>query len=187
MKNPSAFHYKLPSVFKEEKIKHKHAESTIKKTGLSGLSTTQRSFKGHDTSSLSLLSKRMGMPYDAASFGAPRESFNNVVGPTGFSYLPKGPSDPGPHSYVTKHPFKELGSVLSRKNKYSIQGSRAEIFAISKTPGPGTYEPPSPRIKALPFKKTINPMASLNNTTRIPNYGNPGPSFYNHSIDFASS
>jgi|TARA_B110001450_G_C17425003_1_gene401464 hypothetical protein len=30
-------------------------------------------------------------------------------------------------------------------------------------------------------------MASLNNTTRIPNYGNPGPSFYNHSIDFASS
>jgi hypothetical protein len=66
----------------------------------------------------------MGMGYDAASFGAPRESYNNVVGPTGFSYLAKGPSDPGPHNYVTKHPFKDLGSVLEKKHKYSIQGSR---------------------------------------------------------------
>jgi hypothetical protein len=26
VKNPSAFHYNLPSVFKDERIKHKHAE-----------------------------------------------------------------------------------------------------------------------------------------------------------------
>ena len=30
VKNPSAFHYNLPSVFKGEAKKHKHAESTIK-------------------------------------------------------------------------------------------------------------------------------------------------------------
>jgi len=117
VKNPSAFHYNLPSVFKDARIKHKHAESTIKSPGLN---STQRSFNGKDTSSLSLLTKRMGVGYDAASFGAPRESYNNVVGPTGFSYLPKKPSEPGPHSYITKHPFKELGSVLAKKGKYSI-------------------------------------------------------------------
>lgn len=126
------------------------------------------SFKGHDTSSLSLLSKRMGMGYDTASFGAPRESFNNVVGPTGFSYLAKGPKDPGPHTYVTKHPFKEIGSTLSKKNKYSILGCRQEIHTINKSPGPGTYEQLTPKLRALPFKKDINPMASLNNTSRIP-------------------
>jgi hypothetical protein len=61
------------------------------------MSATRRSFNGADsTTSLSLLQKKIGMPYDAASFGAPREAFNKVVGPTGFSYLPKGPEDPGP-------------------------------------------------------------------------------------------
>jgi hypothetical protein len=33
---------------------------------------------------------------DLASFGAPRESFYNVVGPAKFNYLPKKPSDAGP-------------------------------------------------------------------------------------------
>ena len=56
-KNPSAFHYKLPSVFKDQKIKHKHAESTIKSSRSRGqLSATMRSFNGADSAtSLSLL------------------------------------------------------------------------------------------------------------------------------------
>ena len=87
---------------------------------MSATRRSQRSVQAHDASSLSLLSKRIGHGYDLASFGAPRESYAKVVGPTGFSYVPKGPTDPGPTDYQTKHPFKELGSALARKNKYSI-------------------------------------------------------------------
>jgi hypothetical protein len=40
--------------------------------------------------------KNIDPALDAASFGAPRESFYNVVGPNKFNYLPKKASDAGP-------------------------------------------------------------------------------------------
>jgi len=40
--------------------------------------------------------KNIDPALDAASFGAPRESFYNVVGPNKFNYLPKKPCDAGP-------------------------------------------------------------------------------------------
>ena len=43
---------------------------------------------------------------DNASFGAPRESFYNVVGPNKFNYLPKKPQDAAPGQYETSHPYK---------------------------------------------------------------------------------
>jgi hypothetical protein len=38
----------------------------------------------------------MNKTMDVASFGAPRESFYNVVGPNKFNYLPKKAYEAGP-------------------------------------------------------------------------------------------
>ncbi len=59
---------------------------------------------------------------DTISWGAPRECFNSVVGPTKFNYLPKKPCDPGPGRYSTSHPYKELGSKLIKENVYTMRG-----------------------------------------------------------------
>jgi hypothetical protein len=67
-----------------------------------------------------------------------------------------------------------------------LHGSRKELFDIVNSPGPGSYEPPSPRTRALAFKKEINPKATKHCFSRIPYIGNPGPTHYNHSIDFGS-
>ncbi len=46
---------------------------------------------------------------DRASFGAPRECFNNVVGPNNFNYKPFKASDPGPGKYGTgSNPFLDV-------------------------------------------------------------------------------
>ena len=47
---------------------------------------------------------------DRASFGAPRECFNNVVGPNKFNYMPFKPSEPGPgNNGGGLNPYKEIG------------------------------------------------------------------------------
>jgi hypothetical protein len=52
---------------------------------------------------------------DRISFGAPRECFNNVVGPSGYNYQPFKPKDPGPGQYGTgAHPYKQIGSVSKK-------------------------------------------------------------------------
>ena len=53
--------------------------------GRSTISQTNRS-ADFDVTSGSV--KKFGSNMDKASFGAPRESFKNVVGPTNFSYQP---------------------------------------------------------------------------------------------------
>lgn len=48
---------------------------------------------------------------DKSSFGAPRESFKNVVGPTNFSYEPFKESEPGPlNNGGGSNPQKEIGT-----------------------------------------------------------------------------
>ena len=78
---------------------------------------------------------------DTASFGAPRASYNNVVAPNKFNYVPKGENDPGPGDYAVS--YKETGK--SKQHKYTFRGSRKDLFDVKRYPGPGSYDTPSPR------------------------------------------
>jgi len=65
--------------------------------------------------------KRGQSTIDTSSFGAPREAFDCVVGPNKFNYKPFKDDTPGPAQYYGgKDPFREIGSVLANKFKYSM-------------------------------------------------------------------
>jgi hypothetical protein len=68
---------------------------------------------------------------DRSSFGAPRECFNNVVGPNKFNYMPFKASDPGPGKYGTGgHPFKEVGK---KSQKYSMVSRKDYCYNRDRT------------------------------------------------------
>ena len=67
--------------------------------------------------------KKYSAKIDTASFGAPRESFRNVVGPTKFCYTPYKSYEPGPmNNGGGKIPSREIGSTQNKIHRYSMAG-----------------------------------------------------------------
>ena len=86
---PCAFNYNIPSMFNKDK---KRIDYVDKKFGGKKIrSNSSNNLKGSVNHP-----KNIDPAVDAASFGAPRESFYNVVGPSKFNYLPKKPCEAGP-------------------------------------------------------------------------------------------
>lgn len=185
MKTPAPSKYQIKSLFNDKKNYSILAEKNFSRTsqlaqnGHKSLVTNTNpnmnlsaSFdKASNIGSAVGSAKNLSLNEDRVSFGAPRECFNNVVGPNNFNYLPFKASMPGPGKYGTGgNPFREIGGNQVKAHRYSMASRKKfchqrdekhsksilcfyYIFLLSlvykindSTPGPGAYNSISPRM-----------------------------------------
>ena len=98
---PCAFNYNIPTMFNKDKKRIDYVDKKFR-----GSSKNLKSRRSSSTNNVKHKTQTINHPgtfdqraepaIDTSTFGAPRESFYNVVGPANFNYLPKKPMEAGP-------------------------------------------------------------------------------------------
>ena len=89
LKTPSSFAYNIPTMFNKDKKRLDYVDKKFRNSSKKRSSSSKKSMMINHP-------KIIDPALDVSSFGAPRESFYNVVGPNKFNYLPKKACDAAP-------------------------------------------------------------------------------------------